>query len=157
MSFFIAPPSRFILNRRTESSAAYPDRRQSGTHYQYRRNDTRLESFVPPEFKYSFRYRLLKRILHPNLTLAVSSFISSSANRLPRHIRVPNPKGSVVYGWCLLSIGCPFIHRSGMNSFARGKYSSSWLVMWCNMSTVVYRKMHNVVTFKNTFEQNFAF
>jgi len=84
-------------------------------------------------------------------TLIVIFHISSSASRLPKHIRFPNPNGRLLWACGQPSIGWPLIHRSGMYSFGRSKCSSDeemriWHV--CNITwNILLREWQEKVIF----------
>lgn len=74
-------------------------------------------------------------------TLASRMWSSASANRLPIHVRRPNPKGSDTKGWILLPAvrghWSDLSHRSGRNRSGAGKFSSMLLTTrWGNMMCV---------------------
>lgn len=59
------------------------------------------------------------------LTLDRRRYISSSATRLPRHARIPNPKGTEPNGCCLVLSSAPLSHRWGWKAWGLGKIFSS--------------------------------
>ena len=97
------------------------------------------ENFASPAIEIHYVQIIHSIFSSAALTFAINCHISSSDNLRPMHIRVPNPNGSEVYGWWWLSIGCPLIQRSGINSRGRGKNSSISPMSWCDTTTKVFR------------------